>query len=312
MKILVTGGSGYLGQFIVRHLAAKEDVAFTYNTRALEEPQLQLLGGARALKLDLKTGAGLRAYEAENGPPDLVINCAAMSVPRECEADPEAAYAINVPTALVQWLASLGPGRQPLLIHLSTDQVYDGSKAFWREDDELAPVNTYGATKKAAEDLIRQKCADFAILRSSIIVGPAPPVPLAKSLPLQWMDKVLAAGTATDFFADEFRCPVFVLDIVLVVEALVARWQGGERMQHVLNVGGPDRLSRADMARAMARARHYSEELVNPVPASSVNRGVQSPPDISMDISRLRAALGVEMTRYDDAIRQTLIGQPAS
>lgn len=305
LKVLVTGGSGYLGQFLVRHLAATEDVSFTFHTRTPEDSDLQLLGGAKAFEVDLRTGDGLGAYEAECGQPDVVVNCAAMSVPRECEADSERAFATNVPKALVEWLAASALERQPLLIHLSTDQVYDGSKAFWREGDELRPVNTYGRTKAAAEALVREACGRYAVLRSSIIVGPEPPLPLPKSLPLQWMEKTLASGTPIDAFADEFRCPVFVFDIVRIVEALIAAHRDGGTMRHVFNVGGPDRLSRADMARAVARCQSHPEDLVRPVPAASVNRGVASPPDISMDISHVCSTLGVTMTGYTEAVTKT-------
>lgn len=50
-----------------------------------------------------------------------MINCAALSVPRECEMDPEAAMSINIPTTLVKWLSSFRESNT-LLIHLSTDQ----------------------------------------------------------------------------------------------------------------------------------------------------------------------------------------------
>lgn len=53
--------------------------------------------------------------------PDIVVNCAALSIPRACEADPAAAMSINVPSSLIQWLSSLGE-KKCLLIHLSTDQ----------------------------------------------------------------------------------------------------------------------------------------------------------------------------------------------
>lgn len=53
--------------------------------------------------------------------PDVVVNCAALSVPRACEVDPTAAMAINVPSVLVKWLSSFSNG-STLLIHLSTDQ----------------------------------------------------------------------------------------------------------------------------------------------------------------------------------------------
>lgn len=56
-----------------------------------------------------------------NSQPDVVVNCAALSVPRACEMDPAAAMSVNVPSSLVNWLSSL-EGSNSLLIHLSTDQ----------------------------------------------------------------------------------------------------------------------------------------------------------------------------------------------
>lgn len=53
--------------------------------------------------------------------PDVVVNCAALSVPRACEVDPAAAMAVNVPSSLVKWLLSF-KNNSTLLIHLSTDQ----------------------------------------------------------------------------------------------------------------------------------------------------------------------------------------------
>lgn len=53
--------------------------------------------------------------------PDVVVNCAALSVPRACEVDPTAAMSINVPSALVKWLSGVRENNT-LLIHLSTDQ----------------------------------------------------------------------------------------------------------------------------------------------------------------------------------------------
>jgi dTDP-4-dehydrorhamnose reductase len=53
--------------------------------------------------------------------PSVVVNCAAISVPRECEQNPELADAVNVPQSIIQWLKSFSHNK-PLLIHLSTDQ----------------------------------------------------------------------------------------------------------------------------------------------------------------------------------------------
>lgn len=354
MKVLVTGGSGYLGQFIVHSLASSgaHEVAFTFlrpNPHFGHDESVGLLGGARSFQADTSTGVGLDVVLRGMGLPDVVVNCAAMSVPRDCEKDPIAADAVNVPRPLLDWMESIASkrkgeeavrggggvgsyesGRQPLLIHLSTDQVYSGLKRFSSEDDPPAPVNIYGTTKVAAEKEISRRCSNFAILRSSIIVGPQPPIPLNKSLPLLWMDRVLASGQVTDFFSDEFRCPVFVLDIVHIVERIIERFGAAQQqlqkepLRLLLNVGGPDRLSRAGMAEALARVRGYGEwrvegggeggegsggdpcSLIRRVAASTaINRGVPSPSDISMDISRLCSVLSFSPTPYVDAVKQT-------
>lgn len=139
--------------------------------------------------------------------------------------------AVNVPSRLLdcleaQWAAraaggaSSGPAAvaeapRPLLVHLSTDQVYDGSRAMWREADchppgaappsqpqplqasrssssssSGPPINAYGRSKLAAEVAVagRWPARDTVILRSSIIYGPPPPLqPVGRPLFLQFV-----------------------------------------------------------------------------------------------------------------------------
>lgn len=67
----------------------------------------------------------------------------------------------------------------------SLTTVYEGTKSFYKEEDETNPVNTYGKSKVAAEQFISEKYSNFALLRSSIIYGPQTISPVAKSLPVQ-------------------------------------------------------------------------------------------------------------------------------
>ncbi|GJP44681.1 hypothetical protein CLOM_g4044 [Closterium sp. NIES-68] len=280
-----------------------------------------------------------------------------MSVPRQCESDPALAMRINVPSALIAALTDAasrragssgdadGEQQLPLLIHLSTDQVYEGTKSFYKESDPLVPVNTYGKSKVAGEQAVREQWAgSHAILRSSIIVGPPPPVPLKKTLPLQWIDSALssslASGQPESFFDDEYRCPIYVHDYPRIVRALMDRHALGHRFALTLNAGGPDRLSRADMAAVVARIRGYllpgasstgpsaaaagaaasgsgsaivrtcvsrEGDLITRAPAASMaNRGVASPADISMDTQLIQHELLLALTPFEDAVRLTL------
>ncbi|XP_058223741.1 uncharacterized protein LOC131333300 [Rhododendron vialii] len=316
-RVLVVGGTGYLGQHLLQGLSEIQesthyDLAFTYHTNPPPQPLLDAIPQALAFHLDLRTGNGFDVISQAFGQPHVVVNCAALSVPRTCEMDPTAAMSINVPSALVKWLSSFKESNT-LLIHLSTDQVYEGVKSFYKEDDETAPVNFYGRSKVAAEQFISKDCLNFAILRSSIIFGPQTISPVPKSLPIQWMDSVLSKGDKMEFFHDEFRCPVFVKDVVTVILLLSNTWiSEGKQMQLLLNIGGPDRLSRAQMAEAVAQFRGYNSSLIKPVSAASVDRGVKSPADISMDISKLIQTLGISPISFKDGVRLTLAAEAGS
>ncbi|GMH21707.1 hypothetical protein Nepgr_023549 [Nepenthes gracilis] len=308
-KVLVVGGTGYLGQHLLQGFSEIQspayDLAFTFLSN-LPQKLLDAVPHSLPFRVDLRSGHGFDSIFQSFGQPDVVINCAALSVPRVCEVDPNAAMAINVPTHLVNWLSSFKE-KNTLVIQLSTDQVYEGSKSFYKEEDEVVPVNVYGKSKVEAERLISSNCLNFAILRSSIIFGPQTISPLPKSLPVQWMDSVLSKGNKMDFFYDEFRCPVYVKDVVTITRSLMERWiSDGKQMQLLLNVGGPDKVSRVQMAEAVAHIRGYDSSLINPVSALSVDRGVQSPSDISMDISKLVKTVGVTPIPFIEGVRLTL------
>ncbi|KAK6142826.1 hypothetical protein DH2020_023174 [Rehmannia glutinosa] len=253
------------------NLQANFPLALAFTHLSIHPPKALLNAIPQALhfQVDLSTGDGLNAISDVFGQPDVVINCAALSVPRVCEMDPEAAMSINVPTTLVKWLSSFR--EDTLLIHLSTDQVYEGTKSFYKEEDETVPVNTYGKSKVEAEHYVSANCQNFAILRSSIIYGPQTLSPVPKSLPIQ-----------------------------------------AKQVQLILNVGGPDRLSRVQMAEAVAHVRGYNTSLIKPVSASSVDRGVKSPSDISMDITKLIQTTGISPTSYTEGVRLTLEAEDRS
>ena len=142
LSILVTGGSGYLGQFVIERLAAEgHNVYYVYHANPLPAGAYR----AEGIKADLASYNDLdHVFEMHQY--HVVINCAAISQPVLCEKDFEATCAINVPQRLVQALQiqQALTGHEALLIHISTDQVYDGARPMWREEDACQPVNAYG------------------------------------------------------------------------------------------------------------------------------------------------------------------------
>jgi len=199
----------------------------------------------------------------------------------------------------------------------------------WNEGDATAPINAYGRTKLAAEAAVRDRWENHVILRSSIIYGPESPVPVGRPLFLQFVEGQLKEGVATDYFTDEFRSPVYVEDIAQTISMILTRaglsnhapltmQRDGESgdfvaegavpfgFSRVFNLGGPERLSRYDMARVVARCFDYENEdgLCVPSTSASADRGYLSPPDISMDVTRLVTELKIKLTTFEEAVRK--------
>ncbi len=103
--------------------------------------------------------------------PDVIINAAAYTAVDRAESEPEAAYALNrdAPAHLAAVAATVGVP----LIHISTDYVFDGDKSgSWTEDDPVAPLGVYGASKVAGEQAVRERLEAHLILRTSWVHAP--------------------------------------------------------------------------------------------------------------------------------------------
>ena len=106
-----------------------------------------------------------------NTQPDVILNAAAYTAVDRAESEPDAAMAINAEAPRV--LAEEAQRRGALLVHYSTDYVFDGTKqGAWVEDDTPHPLNAYGASKLAGEQAIRKVGGRYLILRTSWVYGP--------------------------------------------------------------------------------------------------------------------------------------------
>ena len=102
--------------------------------------------------------------------PDIVVNGAAYTAVDKAETDTVQAQLIN--HLAVKHLAELAKQHQALLIHYSTDYVFDGTgETAWTEEDSTIPINVYGQTKRQGELALEQSGANFINLRTSWVYG---------------------------------------------------------------------------------------------------------------------------------------------
>lgn len=151
--ILILGAGGQVGSELQRSFAdAGEVIAWDRKAADLSQPE------------------ELRAMIRRLGPA-VILNAAAYTAVDRAESEPELAMTINgdAPRVLAEEAVKL----RALLVHYSTDYVFDGSKKSpWVETDKTGPMNTYGRTKLAGESAIQEVGGKCLILRTSWVYGP--------------------------------------------------------------------------------------------------------------------------------------------
>ena len=154
MRVLVTGATGQVGTEAARVLAASGHAVSTFDRATLD-----LADPASIVRV-------LRATR-----PEVVVNAGAYTAVDRAESEPAAAHAVNAEAPGV--IAAECRALDALLLHLSTDYVFDGRKpAPYVETDAVGPLNEYGRGKLAGERAIAQSGCDHLILRTSWVYGP--------------------------------------------------------------------------------------------------------------------------------------------
>jgi dTDP-4-dehydrorhamnose reductase len=242
---------------------------------------------------------------------DVCIHTAAMSSPKHCQQNAEAARACNVPTFFFDVLQK----RNVEIIAFSTDQVYNGTHPPYRETDERGgpSCNMYGTTKIEMEDYLLQPTfydsSAVTVLRSSIMLGPKAPIlpDVAHTTFLHFC--ATRSADETEFYTDECRSIVAVQDVVTVLQRLVAlKRNGAPSAAAVFNLGGPESVSRFDMARAVFAHLHYAPQYLIAKKKAGLPVGpVPSPLDITMDSSKIQDHTQLQFQTLNDLVRATFV-----
>ncbi|WP_024674179.1 dTDP-4-dehydrorhamnose reductase [Pseudomonas syringae] len=157
MKILLLGKNGQVGWELQRSLAMLGEIV------ALDRTIISTVYGD--ISGDLSDLEGLR-NTIRRVQPQVIVNAAAYTAVDKAETERELAHRINALASQV--MADEARQLDALLVHYSTDYVFDGTGCLaWKETDSVSPVNYYGATKLEGEQLIAASCCKHLIFRTS-------------------------------------------------------------------------------------------------------------------------------------------------
>lgn len=298
MKILLTGASGLLGSAFAQ--AAKRRGHHVVGITGRYDGPLP--GPTERKQLDLTDLNALEAFVLEQFP-DAIVNCAAISEPGDCEKDPAASRLLNV--ALPEKLALLARHLFAPLIHISSEQVFDGTATRYYRDSPPSPPNEYARQKLESEHRVNELAAEFATtLRLPLLMGNslAGTRSLHERLLLSW-----SKGQATPLFTDEYRQPCLVDNAAAVMLELCER----SDIKGVYHWAGEKCISRYEMGQRIAQ--HFglpAEQLVQAAQRGDDPRFAHRQARLDLDITPLASKLKTQAQAFADQLDALIVPKP--
>ncbi|MDP3938147.1 MAG: dTDP-4-dehydrorhamnose reductase [Deltaproteobacteria bacterium] len=232
--------------------------------------------------------------------PSVVVNSAAFHQVDRCEEDPAEAYRVNAVGALLVARAARTAGAR--CVYVSTDYVFDGKReagSAYDEDDPVAPLNVYGASKAAGEQLVAQALEDHLVVRVSSLFGVAG----ARGKGGNFIETILKKareGGPLKVVNDQWMTPTSTAD----AGAAIIRLATGDA-RGVVHVTNPEQCTwHAFASEAVALAGLTVP--VEAVPAATFPSKVRRPRNSALDTGRLSKLLGAPLPRWRDALRAYL------
>lgn len=236
--------------------------------------------------------------------PSIIVNAAAYTAVDLAESDPQGAARINAqaPAVMAEQAHKLGA----LLVHYSTDYVYDGSGTKpWQEDAPTAPLSVYGETKLLGDQAIQALCASHLIFRTSWVYG-ARGGNFAKT-----MIKLASEKSELKVVGDQVGAPTGA-DLIADVSAhAIHAWSRGPARSGVYHLAAAGATSWCGYARyvlqlAMQRgfALKVSADQVQEIATADFPRPAQRPLNSRLDVTSLETTFDLVMPPWEKGARR--------
>ena len=238
--------------------------------------------------------------------PDVIVNAAAHTAVDKAESEPDFARKLNAtsPGVVAEAAQQIGA----LMVHYSTDYVFDGSGSKpWKEDDATGPLSVYGSTKLEGEQLVARHCAKHLIFRTSWVYA-ARGGNFAKTMlriakerdKLTVIDDQFGAPTGAELLADITAHAIRATlqdpskaGLYHAVAGGVTTWHGYARFV-------------IEQAKAAGVELKAGPEAVEPVPTTAFPTPAKRPHNSRLDTSRLQSTFGLVLPEWQSGVARML------
>jgi dTDP-4-dehydrorhamnose reductase len=265
----ITGANGLIGNYLVK---TAPKFGSQWQVRPLTRDQLDLLDFQSVER------------EFKKDRPQLIIHSAAISAVSDAQKNPSLARKINVEAT--QFLAELAADRQ--FVFFSSDMIFDGRKGNYAETDAPNPLNYYGETKLAAEQIVL-KNPGHLVIRASINFGISPAGNRGFN---EQFRHAAQTGQGMKLFTDEMRSPIFAGETARAVWELVAKNGAG-----VFHVAGAEKLSRFEIGQLLLRRWPEITAKIE----TGLAQDFPGPPralDTTLDVSKVQKVLSAPLPGF--------------
>lgn len=263
-RILVCGSNGLLGQRLAWLLDSDDEYEVLHSSHHRTFVQQDIL--IDYTQLDISNRSDVKSL-VTSFRPDVILNAAAMTNVDACEREREQAWKMNV--SAVENLAEVSRRIGSKLVHVSTDYVFDGKTGNYSEEDRVNPVNYYGKTKLAGENVIISSGIEYAILRTIVLYGTG--VNVRNNFAL-WVINNLTDHTPIQCAEDQISNPTYVADLAIAMKQCADSNASG-----VYHIAGAEPVSRYEFAHRAAEIFGFDVSLISSVKSTDLQQFAQRP-----------------------------------
>lgn len=288
MRVLITGRQGQ----VVRSLLERGQKLEGAEWIALGRPELDLErpGSAASAVVEVK--------------PDVVVSVAAYTAVDQAEDEPERAFQVNgeAPGELAAAARAIGAP----IIHLSTDYVFDGSKAEpYLEEDHVGPIGAYGRSKLRGEVRVRDATPDHLILRTAWVYSP-----WGKNF-VKTMMSLAGSRDAVNVVSDQHGSPTSALDVADGLITILSRWRDGKQTgfggtYHLAGTGVTHWCGLAAEVFAQCRRLRLPTAIARPITTADFPTRAKRPVFSILDSSRFASDFGYRSPDWQESVAEVV------
>ena len=274
MKILITGGSGLLGQYLNLSLSKENEILTIYNSKS---------GNCSSfiyMQCDINNHKLLTKIFNEFNP-SIVIHTAAFTTPQINSSFSEALIKeTNINST--RFIAELCERHKSKLFYTSTDLVYDGNNGpMIKEDAKISPASLYAESKLQGELKIKETFNNYIILRTSLLYGFGL---MHSKCHFDKMYSDLKEHRNVKLFVDQYRTPLSLKEAANIISELCKLNISGE----TINFGGTERVSRYDLGKILCEIAELDQSLLEKISMKEIPNYPQVA-DVSMNTDKLQS-----------------------